>query len=94
MSANGKPEATSFRGAQLFAWPIDEIKMTGGTREGGIEPVEIVGIDHIVGHVALVDIDICPLSALGLVASDGISEFHLQGVVVIILADVLHTLRL
>ena len=56
--------------------------------------MEIVGCEHIIGHIALVDVDVCPLSALCLVTSDGIAVFHLQGVVVRVAAQGFQTILL
>jgi hypothetical protein len=44
--------------------------------------MKVVGRQHIIGHVALVYINVGPLSTLRLVASHGIGEFNLQGIVV------------
>ena len=66
--------------------PVDEIDMACGTREGCIEPSEIVFGKHIVGHIALIYIDFVPLSALGFVACHGVGVFDLQGIVVFVFA--------
>ena len=50
--------------------------------EGGIQPVDVVGREHVVGHVALVYIYVCPLSALRLVAGHGVGIFYLKCIVV------------
>ena len=42
--------------------------------------MDVVRSEHIVGHVALIEIDVRPLSALSFVTGDGIGELHLQGV--------------
>ena len=44
--------------------------------------MDVVGGKHFVGHVALVHIDVRPLTALRLVARHGIRIFYLQGVIV------------
>ena len=54
----------------------------------------VVGCQHVVGHVPLVDIDVRPLSALRLVAGDGVGVLHLQGIVEPVLLEFLHALRL
>ena len=40
----------------------------------------IVSIDHVVGHIALIDINVTPLPALRLMAGDSIGELHLQSI--------------
>ena len=62
--------------------PVDEKQFVGGSCEGGVKPVYVVGREHVVGHVALVYIYVCPLSALRLVAGHGVSVFYLKSVVV------------
>ena len=52
--------------------------------------MDIVGSKHIVGHIALVEINMCPLSALRLMARYGIGELHLQGIIVFVGAHMLH----
>ena len=47
---------------RLRLGPVDEKEFLCGTREGCVEPVDIVGREHVVGHVALVNIYVCPLS--------------------------------
>ena len=42
--------------------------------------MEIVGIHHVVGHVPLVYIYVCPLSALRLVARHSVCVLYLQGI--------------
>ena len=49
--------------------------------------MEIVGREHVVGHVALVYIHMRPLSALSLMTCHGISIFHLEGIEIDILPD-------
>ena len=44
--------------------------------------MDVVGGKHFVGHVALVYIDVRPLTTLRLVARHGIRIFYLQGVIV------------
>ena len=74
--------------------PINQKKALCGTREGSIEPVQVVGSEHVVSHVTLVDIDMRPLTALCLVTSDGIGELHLQGIVVAILLQLVQAVLL
>lgn len=69
---------SSFR---LRLRPVDEIKFLCSTREGCIEPMDIVGREHVVGHVALVNIYVRPLSALCLMTCYGIGILYLQGIV-------------
>ena len=52
--------------------PVDEIDLPSCAGDGGVEPAEVVGREHVLGDVPLVDIDVLPLSALSLVASDGV----------------------
>ena len=55
--------------------------MPGGSCECGVEPaIEIEGEHGIVGNSPHVDKHILPLSALCLVASDGVAIFHLKGI--------------
>ena len=37
--------------------PVDEEEFFRSAGEGGVEPVDVVGGEHVVGHVALVYID-------------------------------------
>ena len=46
--------------------------------------MDIVGGEHVVGHIALIQIDVCPLSALSFMTGDGIGKFHLKGIIVTI----------
>lgn len=78
----------------LAVAPVDEEEALTGSGEGGIEPVDIIGIEHIIRHVTLIHIHMCPLSALRLVAGYGVCEFHLQGVEELILPDGLHSISL
>ena len=57
--------------------PVHEIELLGSTGEGCVEPVDLVGGEHVVGHIALIQIDVRPLSALSFMAGDGIGKFHL-----------------
>lgn len=66
---------------RLRLGPVHEKEFLCGTREGCVEPVDIVGREHVVGHVALVNIYVRPLSALCLVAGNGIGILYLQGIV-------------
>lgn len=68
--------------------------MTGGSGEGGVEPVQVIGSHHLIGHVTLVNVDISPLTTLSLMAGNGIAELHLQGIVVVVLTDALHAVFL
>lgn len=56
--------------------------------------MDVVGSEHVVGHVALVYIDVSPLSALRLVAGYGVGELHLEGVIVLVFAHMLHAVGL
>ena len=44
--------------------------------------MDIVGGEHVVCHIALIQIDMRPLATLSFVAGDGIGELNLKGVVV------------
>lgn len=70
--------------------PVHEEQLFGSTGKGGVKPVDIVRREHIVGHVALVNIYVRPLAALCLVAGYGIGELNLQGVVVRVGTQTLH----
>ena len=48
---------------------------------GGVEPAEVVGGEHVFSHVALVDEDVGPLPALCFVAGDGIGVLDLHDAV-------------
>ena len=48
--------------------------------------MNIVGTQHLVGHIALVEIHMRPLSTLRLVARDCVAIFYLQGVEMFVLA--------
>ena len=74
--------------------PVDEIEFLGGAGEGGVEPVDIVGGEHIVRHIALIEIDVRPLSALRFMAGDGIGKLYLKGVVIAIALHLLDALYL
>ena len=54
--------------------------------------MNIVGCEHFVSHIALVEIDVRPLSALRFVARNGIAELYLHGVEVFVFAQLLHTI--
>ena len=56
--------------------------------------MDVVGSEHVVGHIALVYVDVSPLSALRLVAGHGVGELHLEGVVVHVFAHMLHAVGL
>ena len=74
----------------LRLWPVDKKELLRGSRESGIEPMNIVGSEHIVGHIALVEINMCPLSTLRLMTRYGIGELHLQSIIVFVGAHMLH----
>ena len=65
---------------RLLFPPVHHIYSFLASRYGSIEPMDIVRREHIVGHVALVDIYVRPLSALRLVAGYGVCVFYLDGV--------------
>ena len=79
---------------KLIFGPIYQIDRFCGTRYSGIEPPEIVGRKHVFGYIALVYENALPLSALRLVAGDGIGELNLKGVEVAILPNRLVSLAL
>ena len=56
--------------------------------------MDVVGGEHVVGHVTLVEIDVRPLSTLGFMAGDGIGEFYLKGVIVTVRLQLLDTVSL
>ena len=58
--------------------------------ESCVEPVDIVGSEHLIGHIALIEVDVRPLSALRLVTGDGISELDLHSIVVLVLTNLPH----
>ena len=78
----------------LCRWPVHEIEFLGGAGEGGVEPMDIVGREHIIHHIALIQIHMCPLSTLGLVTGHGIGELHLKGVVVTVALQFFNAFRL
>ena len=73
----------------MCRWPVDQIDALGGACEGCVEPAEVVGREHLLRDVALVYVDVAPLSALCLVAGDGVGILYLQCIVVDILLDAL-----
>ena len=79
---------------KLIFGPIYQIDRFCGTRYSGIEPPEIVGRKHVFGYIALVYENALPLPALRLVAGDGIAVFYLQGIIIGVLAYLLHALPL
>ena len=62
----------------LSFWPVDEKEPLGGARESRVEPAGVVWRGHIGSHSALVEINMGPLTALRLVARDGVGVFYLQ----------------
>ena len=44
--------------------------------------MHVFGRKHVVSHVSLVNVYMLPLSALRLVAGNGIGKFYLQGVII------------
>ena len=64
--------------------PVHEIELLCGAGEGSIEPVDIVGCEHVIRHIPLIQIHMCPLPALGFMASHGIGELDLKSIVVTI----------
>ena len=69
---------------ELGLGPVDEIELFRGSRKGRIEPVDIVGTEHIVRHIALIKIDVRPLSALCLMTGHGIGILYLKSVIIFI----------
>ena len=80
--------------SRLRLRPVHQIQHFRSSRKGGIKPMDIIGIEHIIRHVALIYIHMCPLSALRLVAGYGVCKFHLQGIEELILSDRLHPICL
>lgn len=56
--------------------------------------MDIIGSKHIIRHIALVYIDMRPLSALRFMTGNGIGKLHLQSIEIRILPDCLHTVCL
>ena len=56
--------------------------------------MDVVGREHFLGDIALIDIDVRPLTALRLVAGHGIAVFHLQRAVIDIFHHLFQPLRL
>ena len=73
--------------------PVNQEEFFGGAGEGGVEPVDIVGGKHIIGHVTLVYVNVRPLTTLGLVTSNGISIFYLESVIVLIALQFFYALN-
>ena len=48
---------------------VEEIDFVRGASQSGIDPTEVVAVNHIVGQIALLDEDHRPLTALSFVAS-------------------------
>ena len=70
--------------------PIDEPDLVSGTCEGRVEPTVVVEAHHLFCDVPLVDEHLRPLTALRLVAGDGIGVLDLQGVDVGVFLHLLH----
>ena len=56
--------------------------------------MDIVGREHIVRHIALININMCPLPALCLITGDGVCKLDLQGIIVFVFLDGLHPVSL
>ena len=56
--------------------------------------MDIIGSKHIIRHIALVYIDMRPLSALRFMTGNGIGKLHLQSIEIWVLPDCLHTVCL
>ena len=67
--------------------PIHQEQLFRSTSKSGIKPVDIIGREHLVGHIPLIEIDMRPLTTLRLMTGDGIGELHLQGVVVTVFSS-------
>jgi hypothetical protein len=59
---------------EKFIWEIDKIQSLRSPGKGGIEPFQVIHVQFIHPE-RIVDEDTAPLSALGLVAGDGIGVF-------------------
>ena len=62
--------------------PVDEEEFFRGAGKGGIEPVDVVGGEHIVCHISLIEIDMGPLTTLGFMTCNCIGKLDLKVVVV------------
>ena len=62
----------------------------GGTGESGIEPPVEIFSQHFFRHISDIEEDVHPLSALCLVAGDGIGIFYLHYIVMRIGFHLLH----
>ena len=56
--------------------------------------MHIVGCQHVVGHVSLINVHVGPLSALCLMACGSIGELHLHGIIVAVHLDLLDAVGL
>ena len=73
---------------------IDKVESLGGTSYGGVEPAHHISCHRLVAKQTAVDKYRLPLSSLRLVAGHGIGKFNLQGVVVVVVANLLQSLNL
>ena len=57
--------------------PVHEEQLFGGAGKGGVEPMDIIRREHIIRHIPLVEIDMCPLSTLRLMTGHCVGVFDL-----------------
>ena len=74
----------------LFLGKVHQIEHFCCSGKSGIEPTEIVGSQHVIRHIPLIQKDPFPLSTLRLVTSDGIGILQLQSVEINIFFQLLH----
>ena len=67
--------------SEEFFLEIDKINLLPCSGEGGVEPSQVAWLQAVFKVERRVDEDGVPLSALGLVACEGVGELDLQGVV-------------
>ena len=67
---------------EVFLFEVEQVDFPGGAGEGGVEPAEVLFVEHLVGDVTLLDYHRIPLATLCLVAGEGVGKLDLQGVVV------------
>ena len=73
---------------------VDQIESVGRTCKGRVEPAIKIFAQHLLGDVADIQENVHPLSALCLVAGDGIGKLDLQDVVVRVGLHLFHLARL
>ena len=64
---------------------VHQVELLFGSCYCGVEPSEVVGCEHILREIALLNEDCVPIASLCLVAGECVGELDLQGVLVFVL---------